>query len=100
FQPPYINEGIHHTDITTFIQNNCPNLSFVIVDGIVKCKYRNHCLPSIKDKSQTFGLFVTTDSSDQSGTHWLATLFPPFGTQVWLAAADRCCNSAENIFWH
>ncbi|KAF8355404.1 hypothetical protein PRIPAC_97027 [Pristionchus pacificus] len=29
-----INEGIQHTDITTFIQNNCPNLSFVIVDGI------------------------------------------------------------------
>lgn len=36
-----INEGIQHSDITTFIENNCHNLSFIITDGSVKCKYVN-----------------------------------------------------------
>ncbi|GMT03589.1 hypothetical protein PENTCL1PPCAC_25764 [Pristionchus entomophagus] len=84
-----INEGIQHTDITTFIQNNCHNLSFVLVDGIVKLDsidissllshipnflgvYPSDCLPNIVDKSKSFGLVVNTDSSDKSGTHWLA----------------------------
>lgn len=34
--------------------------------------FPSDCLPLITDKSQTFGLVVNTDSSEQNGTHWLA----------------------------
>lgn len=36
-----INEGIQNKDFTTFIQKNCSSLSFVVIDGIVKCKFDN-----------------------------------------------------------
>lgn len=37
-----LNEGIEsiEVDFCTFIEKNCKNLTFVIVDGLVKCKYR------------------------------------------------------------
>lgn len=36
-----ISDGVQHADITTFIQRNCQNLSFLVLGGIVKCKYLN-----------------------------------------------------------
>lgn len=38
-----LNESIcpHEVDYCTLIERNCHNLSFVIVDGLVKCKFRN-----------------------------------------------------------
>lgn len=34
--------------------------------------FPSDCLPTVIDKSKTFGLVVNTDSSEQCGTHWLA----------------------------
>lgn len=36
-----MNDSIQHSDLTTFIQKNCRNLSFIVIDGIVKCKFNS-----------------------------------------------------------
>lgn len=36
-----INEGIETVDFSTFIHKNCPNISIIVIDGLIKCKFKN-----------------------------------------------------------
>lgn len=70
--------------------------------------FPSDCLPTISDKSKTFGLVVNTDSSDRSGTHWLAVVvqngichyFDSFGGLPKVKTIHQFCEQFTSCFFN